>query len=87
MAPRALGHALELLGPDAADDATEAKRVRALLVSEYPRSAEARELKAEENRDQRSEIGGRGGCGQRVGGTERGGALSEACGGCYGSEG
>ena len=45
MAPRALGHALELLGPDAADDAAEAKKVRALLVSEYPRSAGARELK------------------------------------------
>src|ERR1700761_8345853 len=45
MAPRALGHALELLGPDAADDAVEAKKVRALLVSQYPRSAEARELK------------------------------------------
>jgi N-acetylmuramoyl-L-alanine amidase len=46
MAPRALGHALELLGPEAADDAVEAKRVRALLVSEYPRSAEAKELHA-----------------------------------------
>ncbi len=45
MAPRALGHAVELLGPDAADDSIEAKRVRALLVSEYPRSAEARELR------------------------------------------
>ncbi len=45
MAPRALGHALELLGPDASDDAAEAKKVRALLVSEYPRSAEAKELK------------------------------------------
>src|SRR5580692_280439 len=57
MAPRALGHALELLGPDAADDAAEAKKVRALLVSEYPRSAEARELKEKrtEIRDQRPE--------------------------------
>ncbi len=56
MAPRALGHALELLGPDAADDAAEAKKVRALLVSEYPRSAEARELKKRtEIRDQRSD--------------------------------
>ena len=45
MAPRALGHALELLGPDAADDAAEAKKVRALLVSEYPRSAEAKEAR------------------------------------------
>src|SRR5215469_13333231 len=47
MAPRALGHAVELLGPDAADDAAEAKRVRALLVREYPRSAEAKELRPE----------------------------------------
>ena len=46
MAPRALGHALELLGPDAADDAAEAKKVRTLLVSEYPRSAEAKEARA-----------------------------------------
>ena len=45
MAPRALGHALELLGPDAADDGVEAKKVRALLVKEYPRSAEAKELR------------------------------------------
>jgi N-acetylmuramoyl-L-alanine amidase len=45
MAPRALGDALELLGPDAADDAAEAKKVRAQLVSEYPRSAQAKELK------------------------------------------
>jgi N-acetylmuramoyl-L-alanine amidase len=45
MAPRALGHALELLGPDAADDGAEAKKVRALLVSEYPRSAEAKEVR------------------------------------------
>src|ERR1700742_2680204 len=55
MAPRALGHALELLGPDAADDGVESKKVRALLVSQYPRSAEARELKEKriEVRDQR----------------------------------
>lgn len=53
MAPRALGHALELLGPDAADDAAEAKKVRGLLEGEYPRSAEARELKkGSGNRDQ-----------------------------------
>src|SRR5215469_6481804 len=45
MAPRSLGHAMELLGPGRADDAAEAKRVRALLVKEYPRSAEAKELK------------------------------------------
>jgi N-acetylmuramoyl-L-alanine amidase len=57
MAPRALGHALELLGPDAADDAAESRKVRALLVSEYPQSAEARELreKRTEIRDQRSD--------------------------------
>jgi N-acetylmuramoyl-L-alanine amidase len=56
MAPRALGQALELLGPDAADDAAEAKKVRGLLEGEYPRSAEARELKKRsEDRDQRSE--------------------------------
>ncbi|HEY4010340.1 MAG TPA: AMIN domain-containing protein, partial [Acidobacteriaceae bacterium] len=56
MAPRALGQAVELLGPDAADDATEARRVRALIASEYPRSAEARELeKRTENREQRSD--------------------------------
>jgi N-acetylmuramoyl-L-alanine amidase len=55
MAPRALGHALELLGPEAADDAAEAKRVHALLVKEYPRSAEAKELKqGQGNRDQGS---------------------------------
>ena len=53
MAPRALGHALELLGPDAADDAAEAKKVRGLLEEEYPRSAEAREAKkGQGNRDQ-----------------------------------
>src|SRR6201999_2517630 len=58
MAPRALGHALELLGPDAADDAAEAKKGRALLVSAYPRSAEAREQKqGTGNRDQGSAAG------------------------------
>ncbi|HEV2577834.1 MAG TPA: N-acetylmuramoyl-L-alanine amidase [Acidobacteriaceae bacterium] len=56
MAPRALGHALDLLGPDAADDAAEAKKVRGLLEGEYPRSAEAREAKKRlEIRDQRSD--------------------------------
>jgi N-acetylmuramoyl-L-alanine amidase len=45
MAPRALAQALELLAPDAADDASEAKKVRASLEKDYPRSAEARELK------------------------------------------
>src|SRR5215472_9817629 len=57
MAPRALGHAVDLLGPDAADDAVEAKRVRALLEREYPRSAEAKELKKQGSgtRDQGSD--------------------------------
>ncbi len=45
IAPRALAHALELLGPDAADDSGEAKKVRGLLEGEYPRSPEAREAK------------------------------------------
>jgi N-acetylmuramoyl-L-alanine amidase len=45
MAPHALGNALELLAPDAADDAAEAKKVRAQLMNDYPRSAEAREIK------------------------------------------
>lgn len=56
MAPRALGHALDLLGPDAAADSAEAKKVRGLLENEYPRSAEARQLKKRaETREQRSE--------------------------------
>jgi N-acetylmuramoyl-L-alanine amidase len=42
MAPRALGHALELLGPDGADDAAESGKVRAQLLNDYPHSAEAR---------------------------------------------
>ena len=45
MAPRALGNALELLGPEATDDTSEAKKVRALLTNEYSRSAEAKELR------------------------------------------
>jgi N-acetylmuramoyl-L-alanine amidase len=45
IAPRALGHALELLGHDAADEPSEARKVRRLIESEYPRSAEATELK------------------------------------------
>ncbi len=45
MAPRALGHALELLGPKAADDVSEARKVRGLIESEYPRSAQAKELR------------------------------------------
>jgi N-acetylmuramoyl-L-alanine amidase len=48
LAPAALGHALELLGPEAAADAEESQKVRALLVATYPRSAEARALTAEE---------------------------------------
>jgi N-acetylmuramoyl-L-alanine amidase len=56
MAPRALGHALELLGPEASDDAVEARKVRGLIASEYPRSAEARELKkGTGNREQGTE--------------------------------
>ena len=55
MAPRALGHALELLGPDAADDAAEAGKVRAQLLNDYPHSAETKEIKRSEIRDQRTE--------------------------------
>jgi N-acetylmuramoyl-L-alanine amidase len=39
LAPPALGHALELLGPTNANDATEARKVRAELESKYPKSA------------------------------------------------
>jgi N-acetylmuramoyl-L-alanine amidase len=42
LAPKALEQALELLGPDAADDAAEAHEVRAQLENDYPHSAEAR---------------------------------------------
>lgn len=47
IAPEALGHALELLGAEASDDAAEAAKVRAQLLKEYPRSAEARAAKSE----------------------------------------
>jgi N-acetylmuramoyl-L-alanine amidase len=46
LAPEALGHALELLGPAGVKDAVEAKRVRAELVERYPRSEAARESAA-----------------------------------------
>ena len=39
LAPAALGHALELLGPENANDAAEARKVRAELKSEYPKAA------------------------------------------------
>ncbi len=42
LAPEALGHALELLGPAGVKDAAEVKRVRAELVERYPRSEAAR---------------------------------------------
>ncbi|HEX4008213.1 MAG TPA: AMIN domain-containing protein, partial [Acidobacteriaceae bacterium] len=54
MAARALGHALDLLEPEAADDVAEARKVRAQLLNDYPRSAEAKNLKRSENRDQRT---------------------------------
>ncbi len=41
LAPVALGKALELLGPDAANDPAEARLVRAQLLEDYPRSAAA----------------------------------------------
>jgi N-acetylmuramoyl-L-alanine amidase len=44
LAPGALGKALALLGPAGVDDVAEARRVRAELRAEYPRSAEAREV-------------------------------------------
>jgi N-acetylmuramoyl-L-alanine amidase len=37
LAPEALVQALDLLGPDAADDAVEARKVRVLIAREYPR--------------------------------------------------
>lgn len=45
LASRALGHALELLGSDGVNDAAEARKVTAQLLNDYPRSAEARELR------------------------------------------
>jgi N-acetylmuramoyl-L-alanine amidase len=46
LAPEALKHALELLGPDAVGDAVEARKVRAQLVEDYPKYA--RGLKRED---------------------------------------
>jgi N-acetylmuramoyl-L-alanine amidase len=46
--PVALGQALELLGPDEAADAVEAKAVRAELFREYPKSATAKEAGSRE---------------------------------------
>jgi N-acetylmuramoyl-L-alanine amidase len=46
LAAKALGDALELLGPGAADDAAEARTVREQLLNDYPRSVEAREARA-----------------------------------------
>jgi N-acetylmuramoyl-L-alanine amidase len=43
--PMALGQALDLLGPDEAGDAAEAKVVRAELLAEYPMSSAARAAK------------------------------------------
>jgi N-acetylmuramoyl-L-alanine amidase len=42
LAAAALGQALDLLGPQAADDAAEASRVRVELEEDYPKSAAAR---------------------------------------------
>jgi N-acetylmuramoyl-L-alanine amidase len=39
LAPEALKHALDLLGPDAAGDAVEARKVRTQLVEDYPKYA------------------------------------------------
>ena len=44
MASGALGHALELLGPDGAADQAEAYQVELRLRTEYPRSVAAREI-------------------------------------------
>ncbi len=40
--PRALGQALDLLSPEDADDVTEARSVRAVLLRDYPRSSAAK---------------------------------------------
>jgi len=56
MAPEALGHAMELLAKDTADDPVEEKKVREQLLTDYPRSVEAKELaKRTETRDRRSD--------------------------------
>jgi N-acetylmuramoyl-L-alanine amidase len=44
LASSALGHALELLGPEAANDAAEARKVEVDLRTDYPRSAEVKAL-------------------------------------------
>ncbi|WP_158820216.1 N-acetylmuramoyl-L-alanine amidase [Granulicella sp. S156] len=46
LAPSALGHALELLGPDGVNDAAEARKVRAELESQYPRFAKSEEARS-----------------------------------------
>ncbi|QMV17971.1 AMIN domain-containing protein [Granulicella sp. 5B5] len=40
--PQALGQALDLLGPGESDDVVEARKVREVLLREYPRSSAAR---------------------------------------------
>ena len=40
--PRALGQALDLLGPGESDDAVEARQVRQILLAEYPTSSAAK---------------------------------------------
>ena len=47
LAPPALGHALELLGPTEANDPAEAANVRHLLREQFPHSAAARDAKVE----------------------------------------
>jgi N-acetylmuramoyl-L-alanine amidase len=42
LSPMALGQALDLLGPQGADDKVEARAVRTKLLTEYPRSAAAK---------------------------------------------
>ena len=46
LAPSALGHALELLGPNGVNDTAEARKVRAELESQYPRFAKSEEAKS-----------------------------------------
>jgi N-acetylmuramoyl-L-alanine amidase len=46
LAPSALGHALELLGPNGVNDAVEARKVRAELERQYPRFAKGEEAKS-----------------------------------------
>ena len=51
LAPAALGHALELLGPENANDAAEARKVRAQLEREYPKSARSIEASGSHPRE------------------------------------